>query len=305
MNGDPAGRPTDRADDGLPAATAMGAVTLTVADLVTVEAFYREALGLARRGRGDAWAELGTAQATLVRLEQRPRARPEPTLPGLYHLALLLPDRAALGAWLLHAVETGVPLQGAADHAVSEAIYLADPEGNGVEVYRDRPRETWETRLGRIGMTTDPLDAQGLTAAAAPRWAGAPDGASVGHVHLQVGDLARSAAFYGDALGFPRTNDAFAGACFLGAGGYHHHLGLNTWGVRGSGSRSAHAAGLRRFEVVVPGTDALEAAALRLRRARHAVERQGDGTTLDVRGPDGLEVRLRVERPPADGDVTT
>ncbi len=311
VNGDAAGRRTDRNggnDADLPAGTVMGAVTLRVADLEPAEAFYREALGLAARARGDGWTELGTARATLVRLERGTDARADRTLPGLYHLALLLPDRPALGAWLLHALGSGVALQGAADHAVSEAIYLADPEGNGIEVYRDRPRGTWETRLGRINMTTEPLDVRELTAAAAPRWAGAPEDTTVGHVHLQVGDLTRSAAFYGDVLGFPRTNDAFPGACFLGAGGYHHHLGLNTWGVRGPGvrdrgPRSAHAAGLRRFEVVVPGTDALDAAALRLRRAGHAVERRGDGTILDVGDPDGIEVRLRVGRAPVVGDA--
>jgi catechol 2,3-dioxygenase len=310
VNGDAAGRRTEPAGGDLPAGTVMGAVTLRVADLEATEAFYREALGLAVRARGDGWTELGTARAPLVRLERGTDARVDPALPGLYHLALLLPARAALGAWLLHALESDVTLQGAADHAVSEAIYLADPEGNGIEVYRDRPRETWETRLGRISMTTEPLDVRDLTAAAAPRWDGVPGGTTVGHVHLQVGDLARSAAFYGNVLGFPRTNDAFPGACFLGAGGYHHHLGLNTWGVRGRGVqgrglRSARAAGLRRFEVVVRGTDALDAAALRLRRARHAAERQADGTALDVRDPDGLEVRLRVERAPGVGDATT
>lgn len=300
-------RHDDPAADALPAGTAMGAATLSVTDLEAVEAFHRDALGLQVRERGPGWTALGTAQATLVRLEQGEGERAAPGLPGLYHLAILLPTRATLGAWLLHALENGVPLQGAADHAVSEAIYLADPEGNGIEVYRDRPRDTWESRQGRIVMTTEPLDAHDLAAAAAPSWNGAPDGTAIGHVHLQVGDLARSAAFYRDALGFPRTNDAFPGACFLGAGGYHHHLGLNTWGVkagdvRGHDPRPRRVTGIRRFEVVVPDEGALAAAQRRLRRAGHDLKGSAGEHAIDVSDPDGVEVRVRVDRSPTGRD---
>ena len=224
---------------------------------------------------------------------------PAPGAPGLYHLALLVPDRPALGAWMLHAVETGVTLQGAADHAVSEAIYLADPEGNGVEVYRDRPRDAWQTRQGRIAMTTEPLDARDLAAAAAQTWDGAPDGTTVGHVHLQVGDLARSAAFYGDVVGFRRTNDTFPGACFLAAGGYHHHLGLNTWGVRRSDPQPDPSTGLRRFEVVVPDEAALTAAGRRLAAAGHDLTVPAGERVLDLTDPDGIGLRIRVARPDA------
>lgn len=291
----------DRPAGILPAGTAMGAVTLGVTDLEAGEVFYRHGLGLAVRERGPGWSVLGTPGATLLRLEQGTGGQAAPGLPGLYHLAILVPDRATLGAWLAHALESGLSLQGAADHAVSEAIYLADPEGNGIEVYRDRPRETWEMEQGRIVMTTEPLDVRDLTATAAPRWEGAPEGTIIGHVHLQVGELARSAAFYGDVLGFPQTNDSFPGACFLGAGGYHHHLGLNTWGARGArgpGPRRPEVTGLRRFEVFVPDEDALAAARQRLSQARHQVRRRAGEDAFDVSDPDGLELRVRLHRPP-------
>ncbi len=286
----------ERAGGILPADTVMGTVTLSVSDLEAGETFYRDALGLATRERGPGWLALGTPGTTLLHLEEGAVGRAASGLPGLYHLAILVPDRQVLGAWLLHALEIGLALQGAADHAVSEAIYLADPEGNGIEIYRDRPRHAWKTRQGQIAMTTEPLDAHDLTAAAAPSWDGLPEGSSIGHVHLQVGELARSAAFYGDALGFPRTNDAFPGACFLGAGGYHHHLGLNTWGVRGRGPRPPGAAGLRRIEVLVPDENARASAQRRLIRAGHDARAGDAGDAFDVADPDGLEVRVRVER---------
>jgi catechol 2,3-dioxygenase len=281
----------------LPTVTALGAVTLAVADLEAVHEFYRNVLGLESRRRGPGWSELGTTRSTLVRLEQVAGSRPAPGAPGLYHLALLVPGRPALGAWLLHALETGVPLQGAADHAVSEAIYLADPEGNGVEVYRDRPRDAWQTHQGRIAMTTEPLDARDLTAAATSSWDGAPDGTTVGHIHLQVGDLARSATFYGDVVGFRRTNDTFPGACFLAAGGYHHHLGLNTWGLRPYEPKPGLATGLRRFEVVVPDEGALTAAGRRLAAAGHDLAGPAGERVLDLTDPDGIGLRVRVTPP--------
>jgi catechol 2,3-dioxygenase len=298
-------RQDDTAFDGgtattdLPAATALAAVTLAVADLEAVHAFYRTALGLESRRRGPGWSELGTSRSTLVRIEQAAGSRPAPGAPGLYHLALLVPDRPALGAWMLHAVETGVTLQGAADHGVSEAIYLTDPEGNGVEVYRDRPRDAWQTHQGRIVMTTEPLDARDLAAAAARGWDGAPDGTTVGHVHLQVGDLARSAAFYGDVVGFRRTHDRFPGACFLAAGGYHHHLGLNSWGVRPHDPRPHPATGLRRFEMVVPDDGTLTAVRRRAAAAGHDLPVPAGERVLDLADPDGIGLRVRVARPDA------
>ena len=281
------------ADAALPATTRMGAVTLAVDDLPALTAFYAEVLGLGIRGRGAGWVELGVATRPLVRLEASAGNGRDASGPGLYHLALLLPDRPALGAWLRFALERRIPLQGAADHAVSEAVYLADPEGNGIEVYRDRPRGRWAVSGATVAMTTEALAAADLLADAAPTWDGAPPGTRIGHVHLRVSELARSAAFYGPALGLARTNDAFPGALFLAAGGYHHHLGLNTWDRSRAAvaPRPPGAAGLRRFEIVVPEATARDAATDRLARAGAAVHRHADG--FDVADPDGLEIRVR------------
>ena len=162
-----------------------------------------------------------------------------------------MPDRAALARWLHHAAATRLPLQGASDHKVSEAIYLADPEGNGIEVYVDRPRSAWIASDGAIQMATDPLDLDDLAATADGPWTGAPDGTVVGHVHLQVGDVAQAQAFYSGTLGFPVTAN-YPGAAFYGAGGYHHHLATNVWNSRGAGPRTP-STGLTSVEIMADG----------------------------------------------------
>ncbi|HKI57720.1 MAG TPA: VOC family protein [Trueperaceae bacterium] len=281
--------------NALPAGTRPGAVTLRVRDLEAVARFYRDVLGLRVRseiGPGDGPAvALGTSARTLVRLEPGARQLADRAAPGLYHLALLLPDRPALGAWLRHAAQAGTPLQGAADHGVSEAVYLADPEGNGVEVYRDRPRAGWEVDGDGVRMVTEPLDAAAVLASAAGAWSGAPAGTVMGHVHLQVADLGRARDFYQRALGFPVTNDRFPGACFLGAGGYHHHLGLNTWGTRPGAARSEGAAGLAALELRLPTLEDVAATASRLRATGWQGRRED--RTLVTQDADGVEVRVR------------
>jgi catechol 2,3-dioxygenase len=179
----------------------------------------------------------------------RPDALPDdPAAAGLFHTAFLLPSRADLGRWLAHAGRRGQPLDGAADHLVSEAVYLSDPEGNGVEVYTDRPRALWRWSGGpegrRVEMANRPLDTEGLLreGGGAP-WAGAPDGTRVGHVHLRVGDVGEARRFYGGVLGMEVTA-AWPGAAFLSTGGYHHHLATNTWRSAGAGSRDDRQAGL-------------------------------------------------------------
>lgn len=277
--------------DALPDGTALGPVTLAARDVGGLERFYLGALGLRRRGSGPGGElELGTDRAPLLRLRPAAGNARDPAAPGLFHLALLLPARAALGAWLRHALETHVALEGAADHAVSEAIYLRDPEGNGIEVYRDRPRASWRSDAGRVVMTTEPLDAQAVLREAGPDWTGMPAAARVGHVHLQVGSLDRSLAFYAGALGWPVTNDAFPGARFLGAGGYHHHLGLNTWNVRPGTPRDAAGPGLVGFEVALPSAPDLAAVERRLAAAGRDV-RRSEGA-LDLIDPDGTCVHL-------------
>ena len=236
----------------------IGQVTLTVHDLARSADFYARALGLSKRTADAAQVTLGAGDRTLVTLIADPAARARsPREAGLFHTAFLLPDRPALARWLHHAATTRLPLQGASDHKVSEAIYLADPEGNGIEVYVDRPRAQWTARDGAIQMTTDPLDLADLAAGANGPWTGAPDGTVVGHVHLQVGDVAQAQAFYTGTLGFPVTA-TYPGAAFYGSGGYHHHFATNVWNSRGAGPRTP-STGLTSVEILA---DAASVAAI-------------------------------------------
>ncbi len=283
----------------LPPATRPGRVRLQVADLDRSLAYYRDVLGLRALDRTGGEARLGPPEgdAVLVELAERTGAAPVPRggRLGLYHFALLLPDRPALGAFLRHLLEDGIQ-PGAADHLVSEALYLQDPDNLGIEVYRDRPRDAWTWREGEVAMATDPLDARGLLEAAgdAP-WEGMPAGAELGHVHLHVGDLEEAAAFYGDALGFEATNRSYPGALFVSAGGYHHHLGLNTWAPpRPPGEGDAR---LLEWELVVPIPAHVEAAAARLDAAGTSATRDGSS---GIAAPDPWGTVVRV-RPEAEG----
>jgi catechol 2,3-dioxygenase len=211
----------------------VGPVRLQVADLSRSVEFYEGILGLELLDRSGSRASLGAADGRpLVELRERPGARPvpRPGRNGLYHFAILLPDRADLGRFLGHLGALDVPV-GLADHLVSEASYLRDPDGLGIEVYADRPRDAWRHRDGEVLLTTDPLDVDDLVrAGGAGTWNGIPAGSVMGHLHLQVGSLQVASRFYHEALGLDRTMWSYPGALFLGADGYHHHLGLNTWG---------------------------------------------------------------------------
>lgn len=227
----------------------IGRVALTVRDIDRVAAFYETAIGLQPIAAQGSVRTLGAGGRVLLELRADPAASPgDPRQAGLFHTAFLLPSQADLGAWLIHASETRVPLQGASDHLVSEAIYLADPEGNGIEVYRDRTRAEWPRRDGRIRMATEPLDARELAAAATRPWTGAPEGTVVGHVHLQVGAVPEAEAFYAGKLGFDIVTH-YPGAAFYSSGGYHHHLATNTWNSRGAVHRPAGATGLADLEL--------------------------------------------------------
>jgi catechol 2,3-dioxygenase len=282
----------------LPGATRLGLVRLQVADLARSLAWYERVLGLRVVERGATHARLGAHGhcAGLVELRERPGARPmtQRGRLGLYHFAILLPDRAALGRFVRHLGETGVRA-GAGDHLVSEAFYLQDPDGLGIEVYADRPRDGWQ-RVGReLMMATDPVDVAGLVAAAgdAP-WDGMPAGTTMGHVHLHVGDVTRAAAFYGDALGFDRMVWSYPGALFFGAGGYHHHLGTNTWAGAGARPPGDDDARLREWTIVVPEAADVAAAEASLAGAGHAAARDDSGA-LVVHDPWGTAVRVRAE----------
>lgn len=228
----------------------IGSVTLTVQDLPGMTAFYQRLLGLeALTGDGES-VTLGAGGRGLLHLRGDPAARrASPREPGLFHTAFLMPSRVALAEWLIHAANDGAPLQGASDHLVSEAIYLADPEGNGIEVYADRPRLAWYGADGRLKMATEALDLNALAADARAPWAGAPDGLVVGHVHLQVGALPAAEAFYGGVIGMEVTAH-YPGAAFFGAGGYHHHLATNVWNSRNAAPRSLPATGLAEVELL-------------------------------------------------------
>lgn len=242
----------------------IGTVTLTVHDLSRSADFYARALGLEKLRSDKAEAVMGAGNRALVRLIADPAARERsPREAGLFHTAILMPDRASLGAWVHHASNTRLPVQGASDHKVSEAIYLADPEGNGIEIYVDRPRDQWTKPDGTIHMTTDPLDIEDLAAAARTPWQGAPAGTTVGHVHLQVGDVKQAEAFYNGTLGFPVTAH-YPGAAFYGAGGYHHHLATNIWNSRGAGPRTP-STGLTAVEILA---DAASTAAIAAKAGR-------------------------------------
>lgn len=240
--------------------TQLGLVALTVADLDRSTDFYRDVLGFQVLKEEEGQAVLGTAETPLLVLHELKNALPAPTnrpgLTGLYHFAILVPTRADLARALLHLVESGHSLSGASDHLVSEALYLSDPDNNGIEIYRDRPRDEWPRKNNVLQMATDPLDLRALIseAQADPRpWNGLAEGTRLGHMHLQVAHIPKAREFYSGILGFDVMFDMERmGALFLSAGGYHHHLGLNTWHSRGGKPAPEGSAGLRYFTVLLP-----------------------------------------------------
>lgn len=279
----------------MPGGLRLGRVRLQVADLERSLAWYGGVLGLRVVGRTADGATLAAHgdDAPLVVLHERPGASPAPMRGrlGLYHFAILLPDRAALGRFVAHLARIG-ERAGASDHLVSEALYLNDPDGLGIEVYTDRPRATWRYDGQRqLAMDTRPLDLDSLVRAAggAP-WTGMPAGTTMGHVHLHVGDIDRAAAFYHAALGLDKVVWSYPGALFLSAGGYHHHLGLNTWAGPGATPAGENDAGLLEWEIVLPRPADADAAARGLESTAAPAERT-DGGWL-ARDPWGTAVRL-------------
>ena len=254
----------------------IGAVTLRVTDLARLTNFYRDAIGLGLIAQDHATATLGVDGVALVRLVEG-GARPRSPA-GLFHLALLLPSRAALADWVGHAAQVRIPLDGASDHLVSEALYLSDPEGNGIEIYRDRPRTEWPRRDGAIRMATERLDLDALLREAkGGEYLGMPTGTRMGHIHLRVGDTSEAEAFYQGSLGFDLTV-RYPGASFLSSGGYHHHIAGNIWSSRGAGARRRGEIGLDRFELVA--RDEAEFAAMRGRILAAGGEDGADGPAI-------------------------
>jgi catechol 2,3-dioxygenase len=269
-------------------------VTLRVGDLERSLEYYTGVLGLRLHA---ATASTATLTATgdetpLVMLEAR--SGTQPVAPqgrlGLYHFALLVPNRAALGRFLGHLAHTGTRI-GASDHLVSEAIYLRDPDGLGIEVYADRPRSTWRHADGQVEMATIPLDTESVLAAAGTEpWTGLAAGTVMGHMHLHVADLDQASRFYHGALGFDRTVWSYPGALFLSVGGYHHHLGLNTWAGKAAASPSESDARLLEWRVLLPTAADVAAAARRLRAAGYDASDEG----LEAVAADPWGTRLRL-----------
>jgi catechol 2,3-dioxygenase len=278
----------------LPAETHIGVVRLQVSDLARSLAYYERVLGMRTLAREGGVATLGTVDGAtpILELHEKPGVAPVPRRGrlGLFHFAILLPDRASLGRYVTHLSEIGA-YAGMSDHLVSEALYLSDPDGLGIEVYADRPRADWKYKNREIVMSTLPLNVPDLVAAGgATRWAGMPNGTRMGHVHLHVGDLDEGAAFYHDALGFDKVVWGYPGALFMSAGGYHHHLGTNTWaaGAQPAGDDDAR---LIDWDLVLPDAASVAAATASVERAGGTVERMPNGD-MRARDPWGTAVRL-------------
>jgi catechol 2,3-dioxygenase len=275
----------------LPAETRLGHVRLQVADLDRSLAYYERVLGLRVLSRtpGDATLAAFGDATPLVELHERRGAAPVPQQGrlGLYHYAILLPDRAALGRFVAHLTEIDARV-GASDHRVSEAIYLRDPDGLGIEVYADRPRDSWRIIDRQIQMDTTPLDVDAVVrAAGGVQWSGMPAGTRMGHVHLHVGDLEKAATFYHAALGLDKIVWSYPGALFLSAGGYHHHLGVNTWAGGHAPRPAAHDARLLEWRMETPTA---EQAVASLEAAGYGATSTDDGWL--VTDPWGTTLRL-------------
>lgn len=276
-------------NEKIPAETVPGWIALRVPDLERSLKFYQGLLGLEAQQQGRKVVLSPVGGEALIVLEEKAGLRPSlanrPTT-GLYHMAILLPSRPDLARALRHLVETGWPLQGAADHLVSEALYLADPDGNGIEIYRDRPRAEWPQRDGRLQMATEALDARGLMSeiqGEGEDWSGLPSGTRLGHVHLRVASIPDSQTFYCDVLGFDLVTSYGPSAAFVSAGGYHHHIGFNTWESAGAPAAQPDTVGMDYFSLLLPDQAGLEGVATRL--GSSGVELQHFDTGYLVRDP--------------------
>jgi catechol 2,3-dioxygenase len=250
----------------IPPGTSIGKVRLRVADIDALSEFYERVVGLRGVERDGDLARLGPEGGEpLVELVSAPASAPPPSFStGLFHMAILVPDRAELARSLRRVIENGWRLTGASDHLVSEALYLSDPEGNDIEIYRDRPRDQWAHSNGELKMATLPLDLDDVMAAEASgeeSTGGMPGATTMGHVHLRVADIPAAEAFYNGELGLEVMVRSYPGALFVAAGGYHHHIGLNTWESQGAPPPPEGSLGLDRYELVLPDENERDAAA--------------------------------------------
>jgi catechol 2,3-dioxygenase len=264
--------------------THLGSVTLRVADLQRSIDFYTSIIGLQVVGQAENdGASLGTGGQPILHLrEVLGAARTPKHVTGLYHAAILLPNRKALASTVYHLHQSGIQF-GYADHLVSEAFYLSDPDGSGLELYRDRPREEWGWENGSVKMDNAPIDFDSLFAElnGDASWSGLPEGTNLGHMHLQIGDTAKAEAFYHGILGFDVVA-RWTGALFVSAGGYHHHLGLNTWNSRNAPPAPSTAAGLESFSILLPDQSALDELVERLKVAQIEIDTRDE---ISIRDP--------------------
>ncbi|MBM7564985.1 VOC family protein [Paenibacillus sacheonensis] len=282
------------------ARTVVGNVQLRVSDLERSIGFYRTVVGLRLLSRNEQTAQLGVpgSDRPLLKLTEIPGAKPRPRRSGagLYHFALLVPDRRSLGLALRNLIAAGIHI-GQSDHLVSEALYLSDPDNNGIEIYRDRPRSEWQWDAnGHVRMAVDPLDWDGLLAEAgdAP-WNGLPAGTTMGHIHLHVTELPTTEHFYVDVLGFDAVASMADSALFISAGGYHHHIGLNVWAGVGAPLTPQDAPGLDCFDIVVPTEEAQMSIFAKLQAA--SVPLRTDRGTIIVHDPSGIQLHIVVRSP--------
>jgi catechol 2,3-dioxygenase len=274
----------------------LGAIRLNVADIDRAQRFYEEVIGLRALDRTAELVRLGVdGHRAIVELVDRPDApRRPPGTTGLFHLAILLPSRADLARALRRVADAGWRLTGASDHLVSEALYLHDPEGNGIEIYRDRPREQWRYVDGQLQMDTLPLDLDSLLGGisnAEPEGSSMPSGTLLGHVHLNVAELSAAEDLYGGVLGFEVTVRGYPGALFFATGGYHHQVGANTWAAEGAPPPPRGSLGLRWFEIVLPDVAQLDQVRQRLAAAGVDTGHEGDGLRIADHSGNGILLR--------------
>ncbi len=276
-------------------ATRIGLVSLSVGNLERSLSYYQQNIGLVLLGHAGDTATLGVGSTPLLRLREVRGARIVRRATGLYHFAVRVPSRLDLARVIWHFAQTETPLDGAADHLVSEALYLSDPDGHGIEIYHDRPRSAWYDPNGSFQMGTIPLDFKGIVRELeddVQAWAGLPVGTDMGHIHLQVANITSGNTFYVDILGFEQMA-ALPSASFVGAGGYHHHIGMNTWAGAGVPAPPEGAARLLSYELILPTRPALQAVVERLRTAEFPLEEYGNGWA--VRDPSHNLVLLHAE----------
>ena len=275
--------------------TTVGPVELTVGDQERSRLYYEQVVGLRVLERSGTTMSLGVDGTALLVLVEEPGARPAVGHTGLFHFALLVPDRPSLARWLAHAGRERVALAGLSDHFVSEAIYLSDPDRHGIEIYADRPRATWEGQV-EAGLTTLPLDVNGLLAEladpASEPFEGLPAGTTMGHVHLRVAEIPGTVEFYRDVLGFELTASYGSQAAFLAAGGYHHHIGANTWESSGAPPPPPGTAALRRATIVLPDLAERDRLCERVAGAGQEPEPGPDGVV--IHDPSGNRLLLAV-----------